>query len=346
MLAFVMLWAYFSFSQYLIIWSGNLPEEIAWYLHRLQTGWRAVGARAGRLPLRRAVRPAAVARRQARAADCSSRSRSASWSCALVDLFWLIAPAFHQHGIVGQLAGRRAAAVARLALARLLRLAAPRPRDPAGARSAVRRGARPHHRRAARRRGRRTSHGRTHRDATATPTTSRSQHEESDVNIRAIFGFGAGLLVVAVVVHRADRGCCSCIFDGARGRARAAPSIRSPPARRTGCRPSRGCRPLRARTCASCARSEDALLDSVRLGRPERRRRPHSDRRGDEADAASAGCRHGRQTQATTAKHFTTEDTEDTEVQILRCAVTSASSVSSVVRLCCRCAVSPQRRHR
>src|SRR5437762_10546450 len=43
MLAFVMLWAYFSFSQYLIIWSGNLPEEIAWYLHRLQTGWRVIG---------------------------------------------------------------------------------------------------------------------------------------------------------------------------------------------------------------------------------------------------------------------------------------------------------------
>ena len=31
MLAFVMLWAYFSFSQYLIIWAGNLPHEIAWY---------------------------------------------------------------------------------------------------------------------------------------------------------------------------------------------------------------------------------------------------------------------------------------------------------------------------
>jgi len=43
MLAFVMLWAYFSFSQYLIIWAGNLPAEIAWYQHRLQTGWRAVG---------------------------------------------------------------------------------------------------------------------------------------------------------------------------------------------------------------------------------------------------------------------------------------------------------------
>ena len=43
MLAFVMLWAYFSFSQYLIIWAGNLPQEISWYLHRLQTGWRFVG---------------------------------------------------------------------------------------------------------------------------------------------------------------------------------------------------------------------------------------------------------------------------------------------------------------
>ena len=48
MLAFVMLWAYFSFSQYLIIWSGNLPEEIAWYLHRLQTGWRVGRRRADR----------------------------------------------------------------------------------------------------------------------------------------------------------------------------------------------------------------------------------------------------------------------------------------------------------
>lgn len=38
-LAFTMLWAYFSFSQFLIIWSGNLPEEIEWYLHRLHGGW-------------------------------------------------------------------------------------------------------------------------------------------------------------------------------------------------------------------------------------------------------------------------------------------------------------------
>jgi hypothetical protein len=43
MLAFLMLWAYFSFSQFLIIWSGNLPEEIPWYVRRLQSSWKWVG---------------------------------------------------------------------------------------------------------------------------------------------------------------------------------------------------------------------------------------------------------------------------------------------------------------
>jgi hypothetical protein len=42
MLAFVMLFAYFSFSQWLIIWSGNLPEEIGWYLNRIRGGWGMV----------------------------------------------------------------------------------------------------------------------------------------------------------------------------------------------------------------------------------------------------------------------------------------------------------------
>src|SRR4029079_13782446 len=43
MLAFVMLWAYFSFSQYLITWAGNLPQEISWYLYRTETSWHFVG---------------------------------------------------------------------------------------------------------------------------------------------------------------------------------------------------------------------------------------------------------------------------------------------------------------
>lgn len=43
MLAFVMVWAYFSFSQWLIIWAGNLPEEITWYMRRLSGGWEYIG---------------------------------------------------------------------------------------------------------------------------------------------------------------------------------------------------------------------------------------------------------------------------------------------------------------
>jgi len=42
LLAFVMLWSYFAFSQFLIIWSGNLPEEIRWYLPRIHGTWGAI----------------------------------------------------------------------------------------------------------------------------------------------------------------------------------------------------------------------------------------------------------------------------------------------------------------
>jgi hypothetical protein len=39
LLTFTMLWAYLSFSQYLIIWSGNLQDEIPWYVSRASGGW-------------------------------------------------------------------------------------------------------------------------------------------------------------------------------------------------------------------------------------------------------------------------------------------------------------------
>lgn len=43
MLALVMVWAYFNFSQFLIIWSGNLPEETTFYLIRMKGGWGYMG---------------------------------------------------------------------------------------------------------------------------------------------------------------------------------------------------------------------------------------------------------------------------------------------------------------
>jgi hypothetical protein len=39
LLAFVLLYAYFNYSQFVITWAGNLPEEIPWYLRRVRGGW-------------------------------------------------------------------------------------------------------------------------------------------------------------------------------------------------------------------------------------------------------------------------------------------------------------------
>jgi hypothetical protein len=98
MLAFVMLWAYFSFSQYLIIWSGNLPAEIAWYMHRLETGWRAVGIT---LIVGHFVVPFVVllSRQVKRQPDLLLKVAVFVLLARSIDLFWLIAPEFHQHGL-------------------------------------------------------------------------------------------------------------------------------------------------------------------------------------------------------------------------------------------------------
>jgi hypothetical protein len=98
LLAFVMLWAYFSFSQYLIIWAGNLPLEIAWYLHRVQTGWRAVGI--ALIVFHFAVPfVLLLSRRVKREPDLLITVAVGVLLMRLVDLFWLIAPEFHEAGI-------------------------------------------------------------------------------------------------------------------------------------------------------------------------------------------------------------------------------------------------------
>lgn len=40
--AFVVFWAYIAFSQFMLIWYGNIPEETLWYAHRWEHGWRPV----------------------------------------------------------------------------------------------------------------------------------------------------------------------------------------------------------------------------------------------------------------------------------------------------------------
>ncbi len=94
MLAFVILWAYFSFSQYLIIYSGNLPEEITWYMHRLNTSWLIVGQF---LIVAHFAVPFLILlfRKNKRVASRLVPIAAFLIFMRLVDLFWLIAPNFH-----------------------------------------------------------------------------------------------------------------------------------------------------------------------------------------------------------------------------------------------------------
>jgi len=94
MLAFVMLWAYVSFSQYLIIWSGNLPEEITWYVSRSGPGWQGV---AMGLILFHFAMPFVLLLIRRNKRQPLILARIALWLLALraVDLFWQEAPAFH-----------------------------------------------------------------------------------------------------------------------------------------------------------------------------------------------------------------------------------------------------------
>jgi hypothetical protein len=94
LLALVMLWAYLGFSQFLVIWSENLSEEIPWYVRRITGGWEIVAVA---LIVFQFALPFALLLSR-------STKRKAQVLCAVallilvmrwVDLLWLIAPAFH-----------------------------------------------------------------------------------------------------------------------------------------------------------------------------------------------------------------------------------------------------------
>jgi hypothetical protein len=91
MLAFVMVWAYFNFSQFLIIWSGNIPEETGWYITRMQLGWGVVGMI---LVLFHFAAPFLILLRQdlKRRATLLSTIALFIFIMRLVDMFYLISP--------------------------------------------------------------------------------------------------------------------------------------------------------------------------------------------------------------------------------------------------------------
>jgi hypothetical protein len=93
MLTFIMVWAYFNFSQWLIIWAGNLPSEITFYLTRLGGGWGCIGLV---LVLFHFAIPFAILLSRRFKRDIRRLVWLAVWLLLMryVDLFWIIEPNF------------------------------------------------------------------------------------------------------------------------------------------------------------------------------------------------------------------------------------------------------------
>ena len=77
--AFTAFWAYIAFSQYLLIWIANLPEEVPWYLVRTNTGWKGVGIF---LALFQFLLPFLI---------LMPRERKRSWRPVVLMSFWILA---------------------------------------------------------------------------------------------------------------------------------------------------------------------------------------------------------------------------------------------------------------
>jgi hypothetical protein len=93
----VLFWAYIAFSQLVIMWSGNLSEEIRWYVHRTQGGWEWIGVS---IALFQFAVPFVLLLSQ----DIKRHVRRLAMIAAvilfmhLVDLFWTVMPAFYRQG--------------------------------------------------------------------------------------------------------------------------------------------------------------------------------------------------------------------------------------------------------
>jgi hypothetical protein len=96
MLVFVLVWAYFSFSQYLIIYAGNLAEETPWYIHRTEGGWQHVSL--ALIVLHFAVPFAVLLTRRTKRSPKALRVVALGiLAMRLVELFWFVAPNFYGH---------------------------------------------------------------------------------------------------------------------------------------------------------------------------------------------------------------------------------------------------------
>jgi len=95
LLTFVIFWAYIAFSQFLIIWSGNLADENFWYLHRFEHGWGWIGVA---LVVFHFFVPffLLLSRDVKRRSPWLAKVACLILVMGVVDVFWIVAPGFHR----------------------------------------------------------------------------------------------------------------------------------------------------------------------------------------------------------------------------------------------------------
>jgi hypothetical protein len=94
----VLTWAYLAFMQFLIVWVGNLPREISWYVPRLQTGWIALGVI---LVVFHFFAPLAIllSRTAKRVPVVLGSLAAAVLVVHVIDVYWLVAPSVRPAGL-------------------------------------------------------------------------------------------------------------------------------------------------------------------------------------------------------------------------------------------------------
>ena len=96
--AFLMLWAYLSFSQFIIIWSANLPEEIPHYLNRWENSWKFLSIF---IVVGHFIVPYALLLSRDLKRNTGKLKVIAAWILAarLAEYWWHVSPELHRDGL-------------------------------------------------------------------------------------------------------------------------------------------------------------------------------------------------------------------------------------------------------
>ncbi len=97
MFVFICFWGYIAFSQYMLIWYGNLPEETFWFMQRWEGGWKIVSLF---IIFGHFIVPFAFLLSHPSKTNLKKLKFVSLWILAMhfIDLYWLVMPSINQHG--------------------------------------------------------------------------------------------------------------------------------------------------------------------------------------------------------------------------------------------------------